>query len=100
MTHRLGSAAMLSLVYAEILKMLRLWGILEFDVEIFFPHDSNSSPRGYIKQKSKESDQAHIMTTESLLVKVSFSPPPTKNKQLHVFALTKKYLVLFHYMYY
>ncbi|KAL1802677.1 hypothetical protein ACET3Z_031324 [Daucus carota] len=70
LTHRLGSAAMLSLVYAEILKMFRIWGILNFDVEIFFPHDSSSNPRGYIKQKSKESDQAHIMTTESLLVKI------------------------------
>lgn len=71
LTHRLGSASMLSLIYSEILKMLRLWGLLNFDVEIFFPHDSNSSPRGYLKQKSVESDQPHIMTTESLLVKVS-----------------------------
>lgn len=62
---------MLSLVYSEILKMLRLWGLMNFDVEIFFPHDSNSSPRGYIKQKSEVSDQPHVMTTESLLLKVS-----------------------------
>lgn len=61
---------MLSLIYSEILKMLRMWGVLDFDVEIFFPHDSYSSPRGYIKQKSKESDHAHIMTPQSLLVEV------------------------------
>ncbi|KAM7508515.1 hypothetical protein LguiA_018968 [Lonicera macranthoides] len=71
LTHRLGSASMLSLVYSEILKMLRLWGLVSFDVEIFFPHDSHSSPRGYLKQKSKESDQLHIMTTQSLLVEVT-----------------------------
>ncbi|XP_074324014.1 uncharacterized protein LOC141660933 [Apium graveolens] len=70
LTHRLGSAAMLSLVYTEILKMLRLWGLLSFDIEIFFPHDPSSSPKGFIKQNGKESDQAHIMTTESLLVKI------------------------------
>ncbi|KAJ7957735.1 Tetratricopeptide-like helical domain containing protein [Quillaja saponaria] len=70
LTHRSGSAAMLSLIYSEILKMLRLWGLLDFDVEIFFPHDGLSLPRGYHKQKSKESDQAHIMTTQNLLVEI------------------------------
>ena len=71
LTHRSGSAAMLSLIYSEILKMLRLWGLLDFDVEIFFPHDSHSLPRGYHKQKSKESDQPHIMTSQSLFVEVT-----------------------------
>ncbi|CAI9786118.1 unnamed protein product [Fraxinus pennsylvanica] len=70
LTHRSGSASMLSLIYSEILKMLRLWGLLNFDVEIFFPHDSYSSPKGYHKQKSKESDRSHIMTTQSLLVEM------------------------------
>ena len=70
MTHRSGSPAMLSLIYSEILKMLRLWGLLNFDVEIFFPHDVSSVPRGYHKQKSTESDPAHIMTSENLLVEV------------------------------
>ncbi|KAL6989751.1 hypothetical protein U1Q18_015502 [Sarracenia purpurea var. burkii] len=68
LTHRLGSATMLSVVYSEILKMLRLWGLLDFDVEIFFPSDPYSLPRGYHKQKSKESDQPHIMTSQSLLM--------------------------------
>ena len=80
LTHRSGSASMLSLVYSEILKMLRLWGLISFDVEIFFPHDSYSCPRGYLKQKSKESDQLHIMTTQSLLVEVTSVVFPT-----HVF---------------
>uniref|UniRef100_A0A2P2JS38 Uncharacterized protein LOC105108101 isoform X1 n=1 Tax=Rhizophora mucronata TaxID=61149 RepID=A0A2P2JS38_RHIMU len=67
LTHRSGSAAMLSLIYSEILKMLRLWGLLEFDCEIFFPHDVHGLPKGYHKQKSKESDQPHIMTSQILL---------------------------------
>ena len=50
--------------------MLRLWGLLDFDVEIFSPRDPYSLPRGYKKQKSKESDQPHIMTSQSLLVEV------------------------------
>ncbi|KAK3038961.1 hypothetical protein RJ639_027446 [Escallonia herrerae] len=70
LTHRLGSASMLSLLYSEILKLLHLWGLLNFDVEVFFPHDSHSSPRGYLKQKSKEADQPHILTSQSLLVKI------------------------------
>lgn len=70
LTHRSGSPAMLSLIYSEILKMLRLWGFLDFDVEIFFPHDRHSLPRGYHKQKSKESDNAHILTSQGLLVEV------------------------------
>ncbi|KAA8537329.1 hypothetical protein F0562_026984 [Nyssa sinensis] len=70
LTHRSGSAPMLSLIYSEILKMLRLWGLLDFDVEIFFPHDPHSLPRGYHKQRSKESDQPHIMTSQSLLVEI------------------------------
>lgn len=61
---------MLSLIYSEILKMLRMWDVLNFDVEIFFPHDSHGSPRGYRKLESKESDQSHIMTSQSLLVEV------------------------------
>ncbi|KAK8661981.1 hypothetical protein V6N13_091569 [Hibiscus sabdariffa] len=67
LTHRSGSAVMLSLIHSEILKMLRLWGLLDFDVEIFFPHDLPGLPRAYDKQKSKESDQPHIMTVQMLL---------------------------------
>ncbi|KAG5066309.1 hypothetical protein AAZX31_04G126900 [Glycine max] len=70
LTHRSGSAAMLSLIYSEILKMLRLWSLLYFDAEIFFPHDALTLPTGYHKQKSKESDQAHIMTSGNLLVEI------------------------------
>lgn len=73
LTCRLGSAVMLSLVYSEMLKMLRICGFLDFDVEIYFPHDLFSLPRGYHKQKSKLSDQPHIMTAKSLLVEVSLS---------------------------
>ncbi|XP_059434861.1 uncharacterized protein LOC132176030 isoform X3 [Corylus avellana] len=70
LTHRSGSIAMLSLIYSELLKMLRLWGLVNFDVEIFFPHDLHSLPRGYVKQKSKESDQQHIVTSQTLLVEI------------------------------
>ncbi|KAG4974545.1 hypothetical protein JHK87_031366 [Glycine soja] len=70
LTHRSGSAAMLSLIYSEVLKMLRLWSLLHFDAEIFFPRDALTLPTGYHKQKSKESDQAHIMTSGNLLVEV------------------------------
>lgn len=62
---------MLSLIYSELLKMLRLWGLVDFDVEIFFPHDLHSLPRGYDKQKSKESDQPHIITSQTLLLEVT-----------------------------
>ncbi|KAL0007158.1 hypothetical protein SO802_008660 [Lithocarpus litseifolius] len=70
LTHRSGSIAMLSLIYSELLKMLRLWGLVDFDVEIFFPHDLHSLPRGYDKQKSKESDQPHIITSQTLLLEI------------------------------
>ncbi|XP_061344505.1 uncharacterized protein LOC133290443 [Gastrolobium bilobum] len=70
LTHRTGSAAMLSLIYSEILKMLRLWGLLCFDAEIFFPHDVHTLPKGYHKLKSKESDQAHVMTSGNILVEI------------------------------
>lgn len=71
LTCRSGSAGILSLIYSEIIKMLRVYGFLEFDVEVHFPHDLSSLPRGYQKQKSQLSDQSHIITTKSLLVKVS-----------------------------
>ncbi|KAI4302491.1 hypothetical protein MLD38_038228 [Melastoma candidum] len=67
LTHRSGSVTMLSLLYSEILKMLRLWGIVNFDAEIFFPHDSESLPRGYDNRKGKEVDQQHVMTSLALL---------------------------------
>ncbi|XP_073311594.1 uncharacterized protein [Primulina huaijiensis] len=70
LTHRSGSVPMLSLIYSEILKMLRLWGVLNFDVEIFFPHDSYSSPSCYHKQESKESDQLYVMASQALLVEI------------------------------
>ncbi|KAJ4847211.1 hypothetical protein Tsubulata_008454 [Turnera subulata] len=70
LTHRSGSAPMLTLIYSEILKMLRLWGLLTFDCELFFPHDSHTLPRGYHKQKSKDSDHHHILTSQTLLDKV------------------------------
>ncbi|XP_042387225.1 uncharacterized protein LOC121979310 [Zingiber officinale] len=70
LTCRSGSAGILSLIYSEIIKMLRVYGFLEFDVEVHFPHDLSSLPRGYQKQKSQSSDQSHIITTKSLLVKI------------------------------
>ncbi|XP_023530796.1 uncharacterized protein LOC111793214 [Cucurbita pepo subsp. pepo] len=70
LTHGTGSSTLLSLIYSEILKMLRLWSLLDFDVEIYHPHDNYSLPTGYHKLKSKESDQPHIITTQSLLVEI------------------------------
>ncbi|KAJ6945287.1 hypothetical protein NC651_000360 [Populus alba x Populus x berolinensis] len=70
LTHRSGSAVMLALIYSEILKTLRLWSLLDFDCEIFFPHDNHGLPRGYHKQKSKESDHQHILTSLTLLEKI------------------------------
>ncbi|CAH1416539.1 unnamed protein product [Lactuca virosa] len=43
LTHRVGSMCMLSLIYSEILKMLRMWGLVNFDVEISSPNDSYGS---------------------------------------------------------
>jgi hypothetical protein len=54
--------------YQELSSMPR---DLDFDEEISFPHDLNSLPRGYDKQKSKLSDEPNIMTSKSLLVEVS-----------------------------
>lgn len=70
LTHRCGSTVILSLIYSEILKILRFCGVYEFDVEIYHPHDLHGLPRAYDKKKSKESDHSHILTTESLLVKM------------------------------
>nr|CAD1840030.1 unnamed protein product [Ananas comosus var. bracteatus] len=70
LTCRSGSVVMLSLIYSEMLKMLRIYGFLDFDAEIYFPFDLNSLPRGYEKQKSKISDEPHIMTSKLLLVKI------------------------------
>ncbi|CAI9269676.1 unnamed protein product [Lactuca saligna] len=72
LTHRVGSMCMLSLIYFEILKMLLMWGLVNYDVEILSPNDSYGSPRGYLKQRSTEYDHQHIMTTESLILKVAF----------------------------
>lgn len=71
LTQRCGSAVILALIYSEVLKMLRLWGVIDFDVEIYYPHNPLGLPRAYDKKKSKESDQQHIMTSESLLVEVA-----------------------------
>ncbi|XP_048233828.1 uncharacterized protein LOC8270878 isoform X2 [Ricinus communis] len=68
--HLSGSAALLSLIYSEVLKMLRLWDLFDFDYEIFFPHELHALPRGYDKQKSTESDQKHIMITQTLLEEI------------------------------
>lgn len=70
LTRRLGSVAMLSVIYSESLKMLRLCGSLDFDAEIRYPRDFVDLPRGYQKQNSKVSDEAHLMTSQSLLVEV------------------------------
>ncbi|KAJ0100969.1 hypothetical protein Patl1_05354 [Pistacia atlantica] len=40
-----------------------------FDVEIAFPLD-HGLPRGYQKQKSRESDKSHIMTVQILLEEI------------------------------
>ncbi|CAL4976879.1 unnamed protein product [Urochloa decumbens] len=70
LTCRSGSALMLALIYSEILKTVRIYGLLDFDAEIFFPTDLNGLPRGYDKQKSKLGDESHIMTSKSLLVEI------------------------------
>ncbi|KAJ1685737.1 hypothetical protein LUZ63_017127 [Rhynchospora breviuscula] len=71
LTSRSGSLIMLSLIYSEVLKMLRISGFLNFDAEIYCPDILQKSlPRGYDKKKSKISDEPHIMTSKSLLVKI------------------------------
>ncbi|XP_061981475.1 uncharacterized protein LOC133701545 isoform X4 [Populus nigra] len=70
LTYQSGSAYMLALVYSEILKVLRFWSLLDFDCEIFFPHDRYGLPRGYHKQKSAESDHPHILTVQTLLEEI------------------------------
>ncbi|XP_050234762.1 uncharacterized protein LOC126682996 [Mercurialis annua] len=70
LTHRTGSAAMLSIIYCEILKLLRMWSLIEFDCELFFPRDHLGLPKGYHKLKSAESDHPHIMTTQTLLEEI------------------------------
>ncbi|RZC83408.1 hypothetical protein C5167_046194 [Papaver somniferum] len=70
LTHRSGSAAMLALIYSEILKMLRLSNLLSFDAEIYFPRDLDSLPRGFDKRKGKTSDLPHILTSQALLVEI------------------------------
>ncbi|XP_065868838.1 uncharacterized protein [Euphorbia lathyris] len=65
-----GSAAMLSLIYSETLKVLRRLTFLDFDCEIFFPLDRFGLPRGYNKRKMKNSDQPHIVTTQILLQEI------------------------------
>ncbi|KAJ9179551.1 hypothetical protein P3X46_011326 [Hevea brasiliensis] len=91
LTHRSGSSAMLSLIYSEILKVLRLWSLLDFDCEVYFPHDRYGLPKGYHKQKSVESDQPHIMTTQTFLQEIlrnlketfwPFQNDPTKSSFL------------------
>jgi hypothetical protein len=63
---------MLSLIYSEVLKMIKISGFLDFDAEIYCPDSQERIlPRGYDKKKSKISDEAHIMTSKNLLVKVS-----------------------------
>ena len=61
---------MLSLIYSEMLKTLRLYGLLDFDEEISFPHDLDGCPRGYDKRRSKFCDEPNIMTAKSLLVEI------------------------------
>ncbi|WVZ71642.1 hypothetical protein U9M48_020209 [Paspalum notatum var. saurae] len=70
LTCRCGTDLMLALIYSEILKKVRAYGLLDFDAEIFFPNDLNSLPRGYDKQKTKLGDEPHIMTSQSLLVEI------------------------------
>ncbi|KAF8661518.1 hypothetical protein HU200_056938 [Digitaria exilis] len=70
LTSRSGSALMLALIYSEIIKTVRIYGLLDFDAEIFFPTDLNGLPRGYDKQKSKSGDEPHIITSKSLLVEI------------------------------
>ncbi|KAJ6944423.1 hypothetical protein NC652_009728 [Populus alba x Populus x berolinensis] len=70
LTYQSGSAYMLALIYSEILKVLRFWSLLDFDCEIFFPHDRYGLPRGYHKQKSAESDHPHILTVQTLLEEI------------------------------
>ncbi|VAH60156.1 unnamed protein product [Triticum turgidum subsp. durum] len=71
LTCRSGSALMLSLIYSEMLKTLRLYGLLDFDEEISFPHDLDGCPRGYDKRRSKFCDEPNIMTAKSLLVEAA-----------------------------
>ncbi|CAO2174027.1 unnamed protein product [Urochloa humidicola] len=70
LTCRSGSALMLALIYSEILKTVRIYGLLDFDAEIFFPTDLSGLPRGYDKQKSKLGDETHIMTAKLFLVEI------------------------------
>lgn len=78
LTRHTGSVIMLALIYSEILKMVKIYGLLDHDIEIDVPHHPTQLPRGHIlsnlsgdkghlKVKDGSDDAPHILTTQMFL---------------------------------
>ncbi|KAH9295390.1 hypothetical protein KI387_038978, partial [Taxus chinensis] len=81
LTRRTGSVIMLALIYAEIVKTVKILGFLDVDIEIDVPHHPTFLPRGYIlsdlqgdqgyhKVKGRSHDPPHVLTTQMFLTEI------------------------------
>lgn len=81
LTRHTGSVIMLALIYSEILKMVKIYGLLDHDIEIDVPHHPTQLPRGHIlsnlsgdkghlKVKDGSDDAPHILTTQMFLTEI------------------------------
>lgn len=75
LTRRLGSPAMLAVIYSELVKILNSWGVIEFVVDMEVPKDHSSLPHPVVRRDQcveiiSDSTAPQLLTPKSLLVEI------------------------------
>lgn len=75
LTRRLGTSVMLALIYSEIVKILKSWGVIDFTVDMELPADHNSLPHPVLVSDSSvrtigEEGTPILLTPKNLLADI------------------------------
>lgn len=75
LTRRLGNPALLAIVYSELVKVLKSWGVIEFVVDMMPPKNKFSLPqpvvrKGPLVDTIMDSEPPELFTPKALLAEV------------------------------
>ncbi|KAI5059266.1 hypothetical protein GOP47_0025585 [Adiantum capillus-veneris] len=73
LTRRLGNPAILAIIYSELVKILKSWGVIDFVVDMIPPEDKFSLPRPVPRkppQSTLEEASLQLLTPKGLLVEI------------------------------
>lgn len=73
LTRRIGTVAVLAIIYSELVRLLKAWGVIEFVVDMIAPADQFSLPRPVVRRCATDvldCEAPQLLTPQGLLTEI------------------------------